>query len=564
MDSTDIRHDYDPAKDVAAVSGMLMARMPPPLPDVPSSTGLDCLLVVLRRIYDFIFIGEGWNRVKVHLLEAEKNNHILRYLWQTFEPPVGRAELEKAVTDKMVVINALPQDQSFQSLCIIDRIMKHDLWSISYFNLFAPIYRRTDENPEWHFHRLETSKMITQSILQLDCVESPEKTLQALIDGTFGLIHHSPGNDSILTAQPPGVVRIAYTSADRSHTTLPFDQLRTFDMPVGQFHNENEELDYFPNADIMPYSLLAVVRLRRTTTEDDLVRLYDCDGENLLFSPGESSYLSDEWSLGDPESRRYVLFFGANNAVKLQPMYTEVRRPRALDEKWEKEIADVLAKSLLNDQSEDDDDLLTFSLGPPTSRRVKRASLTLHARVLVPAMPMQDHQRSGRATGTVNNPEATKEAAVEATVEVAVVEAAIEEFEAVKVVEVEATVEVVVGVEAVFLEMFGALMRVAEGVCHTCQTGIIPGLRIVMTRAGPQEGVGHDLRLASTAVGLGLPLTTDAGPDLLVRDDGHDLRLAITEVGPDLLVRDDGHDLPARIGDDRLDCWRLWIGMHGM
>lgn len=41
---------------------------------------------------------------------------------------------------------------------------------------------------------------------------------------------------------------------------------------------------------------------------------------------------------------------------------------------------------------------------------------TFHARVPVPSMPMQDHQRSGRATGTINDPEATKVAVVEATI----------------------------------------------------------------------------------------------------------------------------------------------------
>lgn len=355
MDSTDIRHDYDPAKDVGIVSGMLLARMPPPLPNVPSSTGLDCFIVVLRRIYAFLFLGKSWEQFNVQLLKAEESSHILRYLWQMFDPPIGSAQLEKAVADKMAVINALPRDQSFESLCILDPHMKDYLWSLTHFELFGPLVTRTIEKPKWKSALLETRMGVRKSLLNLDCVASPEMTLQALIDKQFGLFKEPSGGNTIFVARPPGIVRVTYTSADRSHTTLPFDQLRTFNMAMGQFHYVNEEVRYFPEPESMPYSLVAVVRLRKTTAEDDLVRIYACNRRNLRFNPHVSSYLNDEWSLGGPESRRYVLFFGMNNAVELLPTYPEVTPLKVLDEEMDKRIADALAEFLHDDDSENDE-----------------------------------------------------------------------------------------------------------------------------------------------------------------------------------------------------------------
>ncbi|KAH7258735.1 hypothetical protein B0J15DRAFT_368316, partial [Fusarium solani] len=221
----DIRAHYRVDEDIEFVGQILVTR-PPRCPRTGLNPGLDCLIVVLRRIYAHIMLGRynlaGSDWVK----KAEEENPILRHAWHMFGTSVE--ELQRASQARHDVLKALREIDglditSFNEMHTCD-LMCRTFWSQHDFSLYDPRHSLDPfELDEW-----KENEIAHVSLLRLNRQENPGQTLQALVDKSYG-IFDIDGRSFLYGPHMPLIVRLEYTP-DAS-TRLSFDDLRVLGLP---------------------------------------------------------------------------------------------------------------------------------------------------------------------------------------------------------------------------------------------------------------------------------------------------------------------------------------------
>ncbi|KAM0542121.1 hypothetical protein ACHAPJ_012946 [Fusarium lateritium] len=241
-------------------------------------TGLECMVVVLRRIFKHILTTPNALSVNNWMNTAEENNPILRHAWHLFGDSkeeltearaLAYAGLIEAFGDHME-----PSEIFFEQLCW-SSLMNETFWSQVEFSLFRPpVFLDT-----WEMVEQTPDEATDANMLEFDRSDHPEATLQDFVSSKFGVI-----NQILYRPREPIVIRLLYrTSGLGGHR---FDSLRQFFVPVIPGEDDRKSQSH--------YSVIAVVKMRMTTTSPDSVRTYPVEGSTVE----------------DPLSGDYMFFYG--------------------------------------------------------------------------------------------------------------------------------------------------------------------------------------------------------------------------------------------------------------
>lgn len=332
MESNDIRDEIDIVKHPEVAADILKLRPPPPT-KIRRTSGLDCLVTVLRRIYALTMLGPAGIAQHQDFKDAEESNPILKHSWLIFGMLDGEGR-ERATHVKAAVWNHIgdlmekeDRDCSFKSLCM-SNLMVDTFWSLFEFRLYGTMFRVADQKLlDW-----EPRKNARESLLRLDLTESPDMTLQDLIDETHGIGEHDGEKVAFLYNQP-WVVRVLYVPGHAPEDQrLPFSHVRYFEMPLCRYRGDTEERRYLDlSATSVCYSLIAVVRLREKESDTDFVRTYSTSGACILPTYEPTSFMKSSWSLEDSHAAEYMLFFGWSGLETPDMGYPEAAAPEPYD-----------------------------------------------------------------------------------------------------------------------------------------------------------------------------------------------------------------------------------------
>ncbi|KPM43437.1 hypothetical protein AK830_g3122 [Neonectria ditissima] len=325
MDINDIRRRYDIINNVDTVARTLQG-FPPPSTDVWNTSGLDCLVTVIRHIYSIAAIGPNGFAQDRDYVAGEKKNPILVYAWQKFKRPIGADEVLSASRAKAVLIEKVRDltenhfhTVTFEGLCM-SSLMDNTLWSLPDFQLFTALQFK-EATCEWLPAPWTARERVHHSSLHLNLADRPRMTLQRLIDNCYGL-RRIRGIETLCLHNTPLVVRVLFTPGLRRVNDM-FSTIRHFKIPMHAGMQPHERVNYLYAPDVN-YGLLAVVRLRFGPGQDDLIRTYGPGGDYIVFDYEPGGYMNSGWSVNDRNDARYMLFYGASDRVRADPTLPEV------------------------------------------------------------------------------------------------------------------------------------------------------------------------------------------------------------------------------------------------
>ncbi|KAL3593429.1 hypothetical protein FPOAC2_07725 [Fusarium poae] len=343
-DSSDIRDRYDIVKQKTKV-GCRLDSFPPLHQENRNHSGLDCLIVVLRRIYSCNLLepGDMEEAMAKWLRGAENQNPIVHHAWHLFGNQPN--EMERTNADRRRITEALSRlgvnsTWSFRSICD-STLMNETFWSQDVFRLTHP----PQSAITGALIELSPDEIARMSIVELDLCKYPDTYLQEVVDNSFGRLVRR-GEEMMLRPNEPWIVRVLYHASgndglpnihDLKYLTLPIWKKR-LGTPNLQFQVDGE------NA----YYLMAVVRLR-SDVPTDMVRTYNPTGSNHLPSYKTREIMSDDWSVEDGK-QTYMLFF-CNVAANLGQglpdthLYSEVAKREPVDEWWLQSFREVMEEA---------------------------------------------------------------------------------------------------------------------------------------------------------------------------------------------------------------------------
>ncbi|KAL2681372.1 hypothetical protein Neosp_008983 [[Neocosmospora] mangrovei] len=339
MGTEDIREHYDLVAQSEKVSWVLETRLPTRLDDV-STEGLDCLIVVLRRIFSAVMISDDCLANLPEFKQSETENPILAFSWLMLGEPEGNEARAQALKAKRALIEAVPDALgSFETLWR-SAMMNRTLWQKKPFHLFGPKFHTPPGEPikcnEWN-----RDEIANASIVQLNRVVDPQCTLQEAVDSCFGF----DDENTLFIPYRPRIIRVVYTPG--TDERLPFQALREFFLPQGDVKDVDGNLRYFQNLPPERYALISVVRMRSEIRESDYVRTYAVCGANTAAGNENDSYTPGSWLIEEPSSHDFVLFFCLAEDEVLIPEYPELTKAGFMvPSELESLIEEDLARSL--------------------------------------------------------------------------------------------------------------------------------------------------------------------------------------------------------------------------
>ncbi|KAM0545564.1 hypothetical protein ACHAPJ_011264 [Fusarium lateritium] len=304
MASSDIRENYDPEGADGEIVAAILDTRPPLWSGRNQSSGLDCLIVVLRRIYSHTMLDPGTSDY-LDLAGASEKNPILNHAWHMFGQ--SREEVQEATKSRMEVSKALEKmsyssQGSFEEICN-SSLMNDTFWSHVVFRLSEPIFcpRTGDDIHE------TLDDVACQSLLNLDQVAHPDMNLQDVVNNAFGRVHRG-GKEAFSRPSRPWVIRLRYQPSSEPQSRLDINGLRSLQLPVWGVEKNQPTLS-FEEVGKTDYFLLAVVRLRSRESSSDFVRTYQSHGANTVAEYEPSTFVYNDWSVKDSPGR-YMLFYG--------------------------------------------------------------------------------------------------------------------------------------------------------------------------------------------------------------------------------------------------------------
>jgi hypothetical protein len=236
---------------------------------------------------------------------SEKENPILRLAWHLFGHEA--AQIEDATKARHEFLKLLPakglsSKSSFEELCN-SSLMNKTFWSQDEFRLTDILYcidtgAVADGSPD---------DIACTSLLELDHVENPGRTLQEVVDNTFGVITQK---EKQILSRPndPWVVRVICTPDPEDTNRFDLNSLRTLHLPIWKLDEQNPDISYVSVGN-NEYFLLAVVRLKDHRYPGEFVRTYGIHGSNIVSERQTPVIVNDGWSVRDGDGK-YMLFYG--------------------------------------------------------------------------------------------------------------------------------------------------------------------------------------------------------------------------------------------------------------
>ncbi|KAF5604559.1 uncharacterized protein FSUBG_6862 [Fusarium subglutinans] len=330
--SSDIRQCYDYEFDDRRIAASILDTRPPLWHGSKNTSGMDCLIVVLRRIYSFAMLAHGVSEDLGWVQESERMNPILGHAWHVFgqgsveesNATMARSEVEKTLKDIKLDPNA-----SFYDLCC-SSLMNKTFWSKDVFRLSEPPFN-TDTGEAIN---MSMDDIATSSIVQ--CRDGRLVFYLALCKWS--------DIPACFVPSQPWVVRVLFTCTQGQGDKNSFSLRRTLNLPVWEEIEEGPTLA-FKKGHPMEYNLLAVVRLRdEELGGNDYVRTYSPYGPNIVPEYEPASFMSTEWSV--ESEGKYMLFYGISPhdlGLTNTSNFPEVAGPDIVDEELVKDFKELMA-----------------------------------------------------------------------------------------------------------------------------------------------------------------------------------------------------------------------------
>ncbi|EKJ75742.1 hypothetical protein FPSE_03922 [Fusarium pseudograminearum CS3096] len=344
MESSDIRDRYDfDGKDMHIATARL-DTYPPLWKGSKTSSGIDCLIVVIRRIYSCYVIDTDFKDAVHWVAMAEKQNPILRHAWHVFgnsPDNVARTTEDRKSLEKVLNSLGITPQASFKDICG-SSMMNKTFWSHDWFRLSHPPFDTATGKPI----DLSPDEIAKLSTLELDLCKSPDDRLQEVVDKAFG-IRTLGGVEVGLIPSAPWVVRVLYRvpKMDRIPT---IQHLKTMEVPIWTKCLDRSDLCFRESGRNL-YYLMAVVRMRRDG-RSDLVRTYNPTGSNVLFNYTSKYIMSDQWSVVEGD-RTYMLFYASmpmnlcRREIRDRTYFPEVAQREDVDEEWMEAFEELMRKT---------------------------------------------------------------------------------------------------------------------------------------------------------------------------------------------------------------------------
>ena len=291
-------------------------------------SGIDCLVIVIRRLYALSYMIVNQDD---ETRRDEEVNPVLAYAWRTFaRDDASKTDDAKqaAVEDKRGIVRHLcgrGGETSFRALAT-SAAMNATMWSGVRARYFLP-----DCSPERDGTLLQDAALGREVLgdkflVRFDCTDPAvaQAGLEATVNCPFG--HRSePGGRVVVTlCGQPRFLRVLYTPSKVS--TLGFLDLREFDMEWNDvLQYPSGRLKHVPT--MKPFILAAVVRMRSSAGEPDLVRTYSLDGAHNVVEYGPARVTNNSWSLQETDAS-YMLFYSWNPRGYVNPAWGEVNPAR--------------------------------------------------------------------------------------------------------------------------------------------------------------------------------------------------------------------------------------------
>ncbi|KAM0218056.1 hypothetical protein ACHAQD_006992 [Fusarium lateritium] len=304
MNCTDIRSCYAHERDDAEIAASILDTRPPYWLGYKKSSGMDCLIMVLRRIYSHTMLGPDVSASLGWIEESEADNPILGHAWHMFgeEPD----EVKKATTDRQEVeakllTKGIKGNATFEELSG-SSLMNETFWSQEVFRLTQTPFCIN----EGHAIEQTVDEIANMSLLRFDRRNNPNLSLQEVVDKAFGIQSYK-GRDVCFVPSQPWIIRVLYEPNTGVEATWPLSEYNSLRVPIWD-EAEDEPTVCFEEIDRSEYCLLAVVRLKHDS-KPDLVRTYSSSGANIVAQYEPSTFISSDWSATEPTGA-YMLFFG--------------------------------------------------------------------------------------------------------------------------------------------------------------------------------------------------------------------------------------------------------------
>ncbi|RKL47055.1 hypothetical protein BFJ72_g2792 [Fusarium proliferatum] len=297
-----IRDDDLHGPNIDVIAAILEGR-PPHFEPQDARSGFDCLIVVLRRIYSHVMLDlvplPAWKGA------SEEENPILRLAWHLFgDEQTQREDAKRARHEVFGILDKkrISHKSSFEQLCT-SSLMNKTFWSQDEFRLTDILYCIDTGAVADGSH----DDIARTGLLELNHVETPGRTLQEVVDNSFGVITHK---EKQILSRPndPWVVRVVYTPDSNVSNRFDLKDLRTLHLPIWEQDEEDPDISYVIVGK-NEYFLLAVVRLRDDRHPVEYVRTYGIHGSNIVGERQPPSIFNNEWSVRDGHGK-YMLFYG--------------------------------------------------------------------------------------------------------------------------------------------------------------------------------------------------------------------------------------------------------------
>ncbi|KFG83507.1 hypothetical protein MANI_017545 [Metarhizium anisopliae] len=316
-----------------------------------STSGINCLIVLLKRIYAALLDPPMLNSKRSQIEDLKKmmeaDNPFMAHAWLVFGPSsdgVGAAliRLTDGVWGKELKEIA-HKDLHFENLVAHAR-MNTTLWSMPRFNLMLEHLWWQQDTRQWRQLQHETTPTEVKDYFakwnptptpgSLCLGAFPGMSLDVEVNKLFG--EFSVGNFTVLVRPDAPVFFYAtFTVKDVGEEKLDFNAFRRFTLETGQLINVDGVMRWqrTGRAGQMPYNLMAIVKYRDTADGSDSIRIYDDFGSNSIPIGKLPDYASPDWKMADMKNGDTFLamFVYSRMPPKTRPPFPEVFMKRNLD-----------------------------------------------------------------------------------------------------------------------------------------------------------------------------------------------------------------------------------------
>lgn len=312
-----------------------------------SGSGVDCLLVVLRRLYSHLLNPEDWKKM---LTRQEPDSFWLRYSWTRFgggkESTTAHARNKKAIVRSLDVPPPITSDVPFRILASKSIQLNQYIWGTPMCSLYAPLIKNS-RSADWKVLWEEDEQRYINLMSKHSTIEwsgpGPKyPSLNMYIESLFFVKETRADEEIMFLPNDCGrFVRVLYDGSVRQgHGDLEIEQRIKVPTSWTQWDDGWNRFKQRPEPGTCKisqshsrnFSLVAVVDLRGKPDHHDRVRTYALDGRPF-HSPNGLPY-SFHWP--GPKAvpgHQYMAYYADSGGIPLRvPLGPVHKRDRIMVE----------------------------------------------------------------------------------------------------------------------------------------------------------------------------------------------------------------------------------------